>query len=512
MRNSKGTSESDQTTSAREPTLSRPGHVERRGTLARVAATVGPTIVGTCILIVAIEATLRMAGFERPVPLGGDPFVNLTPFFHTETAPDGTRVVRHGDRTPFLAIKPANGFRVFVLGESSVEGVPYGPQYAFAAYLERRLRAALPQRKVEVVNCGVSAIGSWHLRRIAREVVAYQPDLVLVYAGHNDFMVRYVPEPSWVVQHAARMRVLQLTATAGQRLRVWREGPLRQGLATASAQPFLLARLRATGASTLTIAERRRIRHRFADDLRSIVTASRAAGAVPVVASLVQNLRDWPPGGSRHAAALPARLLTRWNRLVATGHRRRAAGDCAGALAAYAAAARVDDQFAELHYWRARCLEAVGAWDRARVEYRRASDLDAVPMGAPTSLNHVIRRTTESAGGMFVPLARPFERASAHGIPGDDVFVDYVHPNLRGNQRIAAILAGWLRMNGIPVAPHEWTDGGYVDPDPDALACADPSIPAREHLIRAVCLLLVGRADDAVGRPPARDCGRVRRE
>jgi len=484
--------------------------VERRGTFARVAATVGPTILGACVLIVAIEAALRMASFEQPVPLGGDPFVNLTPFFHTETAPDGTRVVRHGDRSPFLAVKPANGFRVFVLGESSVEGVPYGPQYAFPAYLERRLRAALPGRTVEVVNCGVSAIGSWHLLRIAREVLAYQPDLVMVYAGHNDFMVRYVPEPSWLVQHAARMRVLQVVATAGQHLRAWREGPLREGLATAAAQPFLLARLRATGASTLTIAERRLIRRRFADDLRSIVASSRAVGAVPVVASLVQNLRDWPPGGSRHAVALPAHMLARWDRLVATGHRRRAAGDCPGALGAYGAAARIDDAFADLHYWRARCLEAVGAWDRARVEYRRASDLDAVPMGAPTSLNHVIRRTTEAAGGVFVPLAHPFERASPHGIPGDDVFVDYVHPNLRGNQRIAAILAGWLKTKGIPLPPREWTDGGYVDPDPDALACADPSIPAREHLIRAVCLLLIGQTEEQVAQLPARDCGRRR--
>ena len=35
----------------------------------------------------------------------------------------------------FLRDKPANGLRVFFLGESSVFGFPFGPELAFARFL-----------------------------------------------------------------------------------------------------------------------------------------------------------------------------------------------------------------------------------------------------------------------------------------------------------------------------------------------------------------------------------------
>ena len=44
---------------------------------------------------------------------------------------------------------------------------------------------------------------------------------------------------------------------------------------------------------------------------------------------------------------------------------------------------------------------------------------------------------------------------------GHDVFIDHLHPNLLGNERIAAIIADRFREVGLPVPATAWVDGGY---------------------------------------------------
>src|SRR5262249_36118523 len=153
----------------------------------------------------------------------------------------GVPVFRHhGGQPEFLATKPPNGFRVFVLGESSVYGIPYEPRYSFSAFLEKRLKSALPGRVVEVINCGVPAIASWHIPRSAREVVTHEPDVILFYAGHNDYTTREIPEPSWWTRQIVELRTFQLAMWSGQKLRQWWSGPFDEGLAWDPYQPFMI--------------------------------------------------------------------------------------------------------------------------------------------------------------------------------------------------------------------------------------------------------------------------------
>jgi lysophospholipase L1-like esterase len=468
--------------------------------LRRALGVLGPAVLGACVLLLAIESGLRFAEWDFPVPLGGDPFVNVTPFFYRTVDAKGVAVFRHhGGQPEFLATKPAQGFRVFVLGESSVYGIPYEPRYSFAAFLQKRLTSALPGRVVEVVNCGVPAIASWHIRRIAREVLPHEPDVILLYAGHNDYTTREVPEPGWWTRRAVELRTFQLTVWAGQGLRRWWTGPFDEGLAWHPAQPFMIA-ARAAGTSTLSAAERREIAERFARNLRDVIVGAQSVGAVPVVASLAQNFRDWAPGAWRHRPDLAGPDAARWGQHWGAGERLRKAGDCAGALAEYSAALDIDDRPAIVHYASARCLERLGRWVDARKAYRRASDLDEVPMGAPTSLNAVIRRTVAETGGVFVDVGRRLADRSPQRLPGNDVFIDHLHPNLLGNERIAAIVADRLRETGIP-ASTAWVDGRYRDPDPAALRRADPNIVKMENFTVALTRFFLDPRAGAAARP-----------
>ena len=117
----------------------------------------------------------------------------------------------------------------------------------------------------------------------------------------------------------------------------------------------------------------------------------------------------------------------------------------------------------------ASCERRLGRFNEAYAHFRRASDLDRVPHGAPTSFNDDVRIVAQEEGALFVDVEKLLERESAYGLVGDDLFVDFCHPNLRAHQRIAQELVQQLQVAGVPVPAERWTPGRYVDPDSGSL-------------------------------------------
>jgi len=87
----------------------------------------------------------------------------------------------------FDKVKKENAFRVFVIGGSTTAGWPFVPNASFPRQLKRRLELVFPYNTIEVINCGVSAINSYTLRDIVPGILGQQPDLILIYAGHNEY-------------------------------------------------------------------------------------------------------------------------------------------------------------------------------------------------------------------------------------------------------------------------------------------------------------------------------------
>ena len=92
-------------------------------------------------------------------------------------------------RPESFAAKPAsNEFRIFCLGGSTVQGRPYAIETSFTTWLELSLQAADPSRRWEVVNCGGISYASYRLVPILKELLQYDPDLFVIYTGHNEFL------------------------------------------------------------------------------------------------------------------------------------------------------------------------------------------------------------------------------------------------------------------------------------------------------------------------------------
>ena len=87
----------------------------------------------------------------------------------------------------FLEIKPENTFRVFVLGGSSAAGYPFMPMGSFSRYIRQRLELVYPKTKIEVVNLALTAVNSYTIRDLVPDALDERPDLILIYAGHNEY-------------------------------------------------------------------------------------------------------------------------------------------------------------------------------------------------------------------------------------------------------------------------------------------------------------------------------------
>jgi tetratricopeptide (TPR) repeat protein len=228
----------------------------------------------------------------------------------------------------------------------------------------------------------------------------------------------------------------------------------------------------------------------FRTNLEAIVRAVRSAGATPLLLTVSQNFADWSPGASVHRPGLGDLDRRRFDALLDEGNRAAAAADCGSALRSYEAALAIDDEFADLHYRLAECHRTLGDTAAARARYRRASDLDRVPHGAPTYFNDVIREIAREQALLLVDADELLTEESDDGLVGNDLFVEFAHPNLRAHQRIGAAIAETLREAGIPRAPGAWRNSGYADPDPASLYEADPELRAREHQSwKVVCAL-----------------------
>ena len=83
--------------------------------------------------------------------------------------------------------KKENTFRVFVLGGSSAEGFPFDPMGSFSRYIRRRLELVYPNTPVEVINLGMTAVNSYTVLDLLPGVLNQKPDLILIYAGHNEY-------------------------------------------------------------------------------------------------------------------------------------------------------------------------------------------------------------------------------------------------------------------------------------------------------------------------------------
>jgi tetratricopeptide (TPR) repeat protein len=413
--------------------------------------------VGICAAVLpllVLEGILRLLGYGYPpdffVPISESGAYTTNQKFGRRFFP--ALLARTPVPARFSRRRESRAYRIFILGESAAMGFPE-PGLSFGRYLESMLRQMYPERRFEVINTAMTAINSHALLPIARDCARFQPDAFVVYAGNNEVVGPYGAGTVFdrralslgvirtlVAVNATRTRQLlaSYTASAGQPAE-WRGMEMFLGQTVIANDPRL-----------------QKVYANFRRNLTDICTVAREGGARVVLSTVAVNLKDSPPFASAHRSLSP-QARSAWEQHEREGSARAARGEYGAAVEQFAAAAAIDDGFADLQFRRAQCLTALGKIEEARREFIAARDLDTLRFRADSRINATVREVARETGVRLADAEAIFAQG---GIPGDNLFYEHVHLKPAGNDLLSRavlpeVIASLPELHPTAVPPAE---------------------------------------------------------
>jgi len=474
---------------------------------ARIALYAALTLL---LLFACIEGVLWLAGTqtlaeERDPSLG---FSGLKLFERDRARgvyATSARAVRHSANYQEFALdKPKEGLRVFTVGGSSAYGFPWGAKVAFPSLLGRALAASLPGRRVESVNAAAMSYGSTRLRAVAGEVEDYDPDILVIFEGHNEFVEESLQRKLAEIPAAPTRGLLdhwRLYAAMTRTVERMRPKPQEAQAPEGGKSLGELLGIDVVRQTARFVGEpaKSEAAERLRTNYAAILDGARKRGTAVLLCTVPWNESGWAPNQSVFAdtTPLPARRLT--ETAIAQAEDLLARGDAAGALALLEPARTAAPEYAETWFRLGQACEALGRWDDARAAYRTARDHDAMPTRVTSAMNDAIRSLGTEPGVTLVDVEHLFEREAPHGLVGFDLVEDYVHPNPRGHRLIARALWEAILSRGL-AGVHEPADPAVFEaalgPLEDATAGAEGSPQLLYNL--GIVLERQGRIEDAV--------------
>ncbi len=465
----------------------------------------------------AIEMVLGSLDWGGAAPYR-DPYVGFVPgsdlFERTGTGASAryrtrTEKLAFFNEQTFPAEKARDAYRVFVVGGSTVAGRPYDAHVAFPAWLERYLAARDPSRSWEVVNAGAISYASYRIAVLMEELVDLQPDLFVVYTGHNEFLEQrtyadVAHPPAWEVMAERGLARLRSWRLARRQVDHWRgsgdsepvvPSTLTDEVTTKLAGWAGLDRYRRDRALESAVVEH------FDFNLRRIVGLARQSGAEVILVTPVANLADFSPFKSEHREGLGGEAKARFEKLMRDGEAMHAAGSLGPARARFEAAREIDDQWAGVHFLLGRVALAQAVFDEARQALMTAKNLDVAPLRA---LDVIEERVTTVARDLEVPLIDLRSTLEAdsrarfgHPILGEAYLLDHVHLNTAVHQRLATMIENWLANRGVAATAPTWSEAQRQAIDAEVLAGLDQRYYAQRDLNLGKVLGWAGKLAEA---------------
>ncbi len=297
--------------------------------------------------------------------------------------------------------KPADVFRILVMGGSNVFD-----QYSRLLEMARSLSDTPGEtRRFDIVNAGGEGYGSHRLRVMVPEMIGYDPDLVILYSGHNEFVEKDQQalvdlERLWVQRIAYSSALLRLVRDLGATVSLTR----RFSLAARNEKSIQLnpGFGSSQAISDAEIEGRMRL---YRENLTHIITSFQERGIPVILCTVATNL--WYP--------VP----------------RQPYWDIVDQVRAMYAEGRIDEGMQFAREILVKCVRP------------QASDLE----------NSIIRSVAETLGVLLLEGEKIIAAAEPNGIPGETLMTDACHLNEAGRDiLIQAYEQEIRRMLDLPEA------------------------------------------------------------
>ncbi|MDX2432384.1 MAG: hypothetical protein QNK35_15710 [Bacteroides sp.] len=342
-----------------------------------------------------------------------NPFVGLKYFTHFK-ATEATNDI-------FLKDKPENSFRIFVLGSSTTYGFPYERNLMASRILHKRLQDTYPDKTIELVNTSITAINSVTLKDFTKQIVKYDADALLIYAGHNEFYGAYgvgsnesmIGSPFFRAIHFKLMnlRLYQLMHAAIY----GKPGKKNNEAGDPDQKGTLMKRIVKDKEIVYDSEIYKKGVEQFRENLNDILSLANKHGVAVLMSDLISNVGDMPPFGDVGS----------------------------------------EDQSAIFNYKEAQNALLAGDTVSAKTLFYAAKDLDPVRFRASEEINQIIYQLGKEKGATLLPAKESFANASPGGIIGNNLLTEHVHPNIDGQFLLADVFYnGFLKSKLIAESPN----------------------------------------------------------
>jgi tetratricopeptide (TPR) repeat protein len=364
----------------------------------------------------------------------------------------------------FLVSKPPGTFRIFCLGESTTVGFPYWYNGSFPSFLRDRLKTVFPNRSIEVVNLGITATNSYTVLDMSKDLIDYyEPDLLIVYDGHNEFYGVLgtasndrIASARWMTLLYLRMvhlRTFQLAKnTVDNMLNMLAKQPIDNSSRTTMMEQVARGKnipygndVYKTGFSV------------FQENLKELSDRCRDRNIPLFLSTQASNIRDQFPFISNNSLGISEQQRNLFQQFYKRGLEFQSKGLVDSAIVCFRSGIALDTLYADIHYRLAQCLEAKGKKQESYPEYILARDYDELRFRTDSKFNNLIRSIEDHKHEFVADIEDVFKSLSKDSLIGYNLIFEHLHPNARGHFFIAKEYMRMMRIHGLLASSEEWT-------------------------------------------------------
>ncbi|GAF04041.1 SGNH/GDSL hydrolase family protein [Saccharicrinis fermentans] len=343
----------------------------------------------------------------------------------------------------FLKTKSDSTLRIFVQGASSVVGFPYYGAGSFPRMLKHRLAQTFPEKNIEVINTGMTAINSYTLLDQTNKIIQQKPDAVIIYAGHNEYYgalglassSTYGSHPTIIKSYLylMKLRIFQWLNNTYTHIQKRKNNGPKIGETTL--MEIMVKKQKIPFGSPLYHAGLKQ----FKDNLQTILQKYQKENIPIIISTLVSNIKDIKPFISDHAidsTQFIKEIQQNTLNAIDLAHK--------NAIAAYTLG-----QYYLQHQK-----------DTSQKYLQLAKELDLLRFRAPQKINDIIFKLAQKYHCHMVDMEAIFSHHSPMGIIGDELLTEHVHPNIEGHFIMADAFYNKIKEIGLI---HHWEN--YISYD-----------------------------------------------
>jgi len=310
--------------------------------------------------------------------------------------------------------KKGNSFRIFVLGASSGAGYPYLSSASMSKFIRKKLELLYPENTIEVCNISMAAINSYAIRNLVPEIIKKNPDLILIYLGHNEYYgalgvgsfeslgtSRFLVNTTLWLNEFKTVELLRNIIKMISSLLSSGESITGGTLMSQMAQDKLIKYNSEIFNSGIS---------QFEGNLGDILSSFKDEGIPVIAGTLVSNLKDQKPFVSVDDEQYPA---------------------------------------ADEIYLEAKEELKKGNTIAAESLFVFAKEFDALRFRAPLEINKSIIRLCGEFSYPVVKVDSLFNSMSTDNVVGNNLLTDHLHPNVKGYQLMGNIFFNAMKKNNF---------------------------------------------------------------